>query len=377
MVSSLHESTGSLRRRCGGLSDSPHCLVPYICPLNGTSSIDSKVALMSNVGTHQGRNLVVGVVGPTATGKSSLGISLAKSFDGEIISCDALQVYRRLDIGTGKVADAAQDGIPHHLMDMVDPDSEFSAADYVREVVPLVEDLNRRGKLPIIVGGTGLYLRAVRKGLFEGPGRRQELRSRFEEMARRRGSPFVHRMLMRLDPAAAERVHPNDLVRTGRALEVIFQARTTMSEMMLRRRSLLEAYRFILIGLTVPRKALVERIEKRVGEMFDDGFVAEVESLVNEYGSRAPAFKAIGYREIARYLSGEIPVDEARALIIKATAKYAKRQMTWFRREEGVIWFEGWGNDPETDRAVHEHLEVEMDRKCSIGEETLYAETTP
>jgi tRNA dimethylallyltransferase len=182
-------------------------------------------------------------------------------------------------------------------------------------------------------------------------------------------------MLMRLDPSAAGRIHQNDLVRTVRALEVIFQSRTTMSEMMLRRRSPLERYRFILIGLNPPREALVERIGRRVGEMFEGGFVAEVESLLEQYGSNAPAFKAIGYREIARYLSGEIPMDEARALTVSATAKYAKRQMTWFRREEGVVWFEGWGNDPETDRSVHEYLEVEIEKKCSTGEETLYAET--
>ncbi len=332
---------------------------------------------MPEASTHRGRNLVVGVVGPTGTGKSALGISLAKSFDGEIISCDALQVYRNLDIGTGKLSHEAQDGISHHLLDGVNPDQEFSAADYVREVVPLVQDLNRRGKLPIVVGGTGLYLRALRKGLFEGPGRTPELRSRIDQIARRRGSAFVHRMLARLDPTSAERIHPNDLVRSVRALEVILQTRTTMSEMMLRRRSLLEEYRFVLIGLSPPRKALVERIERRVGEMFDDGFVAEVENLLNEYGSSVPAFKAIGYREIADYLSGEIPMEEARALIVKATTKYAKRQMTWFRREEGVVWFEGWGDEPEIDRAVHEHLEVVIDTKYSIGEETLYAETAP
>lgn len=330
---------------------------------------------MSEVDTHRGKNLIVGVVGPTGTGKSSLAISLAKSFDGEVIGCDALQVYRKLNIGTGKLSDEEQAGIPHHLMDRVEPDQEFCAADYVREVFPLVESLNRRGKLPLVVGGTGLYLRALRKGLFEGPGRTPELRSRIDRIAHRRGSPFVHRMLARLDASAAERIHPNDLVRSVRALEVIFQARTAMSEMMLRRRSPLESFRFVIVGLAPPRKALVERIGRRVGEMFEDGFIAEVESLLNEYGSTVPAFKAIGYREIVSYLAGEISLAEARALTIKATTKYAKRQMTWFRREEGVVWFEGWGDDPETDRAVREHLDVEINEKCSIGEETLYAET--
>ncbi len=332
---------------------------------------------MSEDTTQRGSPLVVGVVGPTGTGKSALGVSIAKAFDGEIVSCDALQVYRGLDIGTGKVSLETQEEIPHYLLDIVVPDQEFSVADYLDEVVPLVRDLNRRGKLPIVVGGTGLYMRALRKGLFDGPGRTPELRSRINGMAERRGTPFVHRMLARLDPLSAERVHPNDLVRLTRALEVTLESRTTMSEMMLRRRSPLDEFRFVLIGLAPTRKALVARIERRVGEMFDAGFIAEVERLLNEYGSEVPAFKAIGYREVGRYLLGEISRDEAQALTVKATTKYAKRQMTWFRKEESVIWFEGWGDDPEVARAVRLHLDPLRNNQCSEGEETLYAETTP
>ena len=332
---------------------------------------------MSEDTTQHGSPLVVGVVGPTGTGKSALGVSVAKAFDGEIVSCDALQVYRGLDIGTGKVSLETQEAIPHYLLDIVVPDQEFSVADYLEEVVPLVRNLNRRGKLPIVVGGTGLYMRALRKGLFEGPGRTPELRSRITRIAERRGTPFVHRMLERLDPLSAERVHPNDLVRLTRALEVTLQSRTTMSEMMLRRRGPLNGFRFVLIGLAPPRKLLVARIERRVGEMFDAGFIAEVERLRHEYGPEAPAFKAIGYREVGRYLLGEIPRDEAQALTVKATTKYAKRQMTWFRREEGVVWFEGWGDDPEVAHAVRDHLDPLINNQCSEGEETLYAETTP
>ena len=332
---------------------------------------------MSEDTTQRGGQLVVGVVGPTGTGKSALAVSIAKSFDGEIVSCDALQVYRGLDIGTGKVSLETQEEIPHYLLDIVVPDQEFSVADYLEEVVPLVRDLNRRGKLPIVAGGTGLYMRALRKGLFDGPGRTPELRSRINRIAERRGTPFVHRMLERLDSISAERIHPNDLVRLTRALEVTLQSRSAMSEMMLRRRSPLNGFRFVLIGLAPPRKALVERIERRVGKMFDAGFVAEVERLLNEHGPEAPAFKAIGYREVARYLLNEIPRDEAQALTVKATTKYAKRQMTWFRREESVVWFEGWGDDSEVVRAVCGHLDPLINNQCSTGEETLYAETTP
>ena len=332
---------------------------------------------MSEDTTHHGSQLVVAVVGPTGTGKSALGVSIAKSFDGEIVSCDALQVYRGLDIGTGKVSLGAQEEIRHYLLDIVTPDQEFCVADYLAEVVPLVRDLNRRGKLPVVVGGTGLYLRALRKGLFDGPGRTPELRSRINEIAERRGTPFVHRMLVRFDPLSAERIHPNDLVRLTRALEVTLRSRTAMSEMMLRRRSPLEGFRFVLIGLAPPRKALVARIERRVGEMFEAGFVAEVERLLKDHGTEAPAFKAIGYREVGRYLLGEISRDEAQALTVKATTKYAKRQMTWFRREEGVVWFEGWGDDPEVGRAVCGYLEPLIKGQFSRGEETLYAETAP
>lgn len=319
--------------------------------------------------------VVVALVGPTGAGKSALAVSLARSLDGEVIGCDALQVYRGLDIGTGKINLMDRAGVPHHLLDVVDPDVEFSAADYVRSAAPLVGELERRGKLPIIVGGTGLYLRSLRRGLFEGPGRRPEFRARIVEVAGKRGLGFVHRMLKRLDPAAATRIHRNDLVRVTRALEVIFVSRSTMSHVMSRRRSPLGDRLFVLIGLGPPRRELIVRIERRVGEMFRAGLVEEVRRLLDEYGPDAASFKAIGYREVAGYLRGALSLAEARELTIRATVQYAKRQMTWFRREEGVAWFPGCGDDPEVVRAVRKHLDSALDGRYPLAQETRYAKT--
>jgi tRNA dimethylallyltransferase len=306
------------------------------------------------------------VVGPTGSGKSALGIRLAGRFAGEIISCDALQVYRRLDIGTGKVTPSERAGVPHHLLDLIEPDQEFSAADFVQSAAPLVREMDLRGKLPIIVGGTGLYLRSLRKGLFEGPGRVPEIRERLSEIALRRGSSYVHRILSRLDPVAAARIHENDLVRMSRALEVNLASRNKMSDMMLERRSPLKGYAFILVGLSPKRAELIKRIEQRVAKMFEAGFVDEVRSLVDELGAEITAFKAIGYREIVRFLQGDVSLDEARRLTVKSTVQYAKRQMTWFRREEGVRWFAGWGDDPELFQEACEYLQVEIERLSRI-----------
>lgn len=332
---------------------------------------------MSEAGIKNRDRIVVGIVGPTGSGKSSLALALAKAFHGEVVSCDALQVYRGLDIGTGKITEEERGSVPHHLLDVVDPDEEFSAADYIQNAAPIVRDLSRSGKLPIVVGGTGLYLRTLVRGLFDGPGRRPELRARLSEIAERRGTHFVYRMLVRFDPDSAERIHPNDFVRIVRALEVTFSSRTKMSEMMRRRRSPLEGYRFMLIGLAAPREQLTRRIEERVKSMFRAGFVDEVRCLLEDYGPHAPAFKAIGYGEVARYLCDELSLAEAERQTVKATVQYAKRQMTWFKREDGVRWFAGWGDDPELERKVRDYVRAELDIFCRVGEERSYAKTAP
>ena len=305
------------------------------------------------------RSALVGIVGPTASGKSALALHLAEALGGEIVGCDALQVYRGADIGTGKVPVGEQRGIHHHLLDVADPSREFSAAAYIRLAAPIVEDIDRRGKLPLVVGGTGLYVRALLQGLFEGPGRDPAIRKRITAIADRRGARFVHRMLVRIDPASAKRIHHNDTVRAVRALEVSLLAKRPMSELMAERARPLDGFRAVLIGITPPRRELARRIEARIEEMFVRGLVDEVRGLVQEYGSDAPVLKAIGYRQVADYLAGECDLESARRLILKATLQYAKRQLTWFRSEPGVVWFAGSGDEPEVAEAIERYLRSE------------------
>ena len=302
------------------------------------------------------RSPLLGIVGPTGAGKSALALRLAASFPAEIVSCDALQVYRGANIGTGKLSVSERRGITHHLLDVADPSQEFSAASYIRLAAPIIKDIDSRGKVPIVVGGTGLYLRALLRGLFEGPGRDLQLRNRIVDIARRRGLEFVHRMLRRVDPGSARRIHPNDLIRTVRALEVRLLAKRPMSDLMEERTSLLAGYHAVLVGLAPPRRELAGRIEDRVRGMFEHGLADEVRRIVSDFGHDAPVTKAIGYRQVARYLAGEIGLDEAQYLTVKATLQYAKRQMTWFRREEGVVWFACSGDDPEGQETIDKYL---------------------
>ena len=301
------------------------------------------------------------IVGPTGAGKSALALRLAGSFPAEVVSCDAFQVYRGADIGTGKLSVSERRGIPHHLLDVVDPSQGFSAASYIDLAAPIIDDIRSRARVPVVVGGTGLYLRALRHGLFEGPGRDPRIRNRVVDIADRRGRVFVHRMLHRVDPASAGRIHPNDLVRTVRALEVRLLAKRPMSDLMRGRTSPLVGYHAVLVGVAPPRPELAARIELRVRGMFAHGLVEEVRRILKEFGRDAPVIKAIGYRQVAQYLAGEIDLDEARGMTVKATLQYAKRQMTWFRREEGVVWFTCCGDDPEAGDRIEEYLRARRD----------------
>ena len=315
---------------------------------------------------------LVAIVGPTGSGKSELALELARELDAEIVSCDALQVYRGLDIGTAKLRPSGQRGIPHHLVNLISANEEFSAANYIARAAPVIEDIAERGKLPLVVGGTGLYLRALLRGLFDGPGRLPEIRERLAGIAARRGTPALHRLLKRWDPVSAERIHPNDGVRLERALEVRIQTGRPMSALMAERVSPIAGFQAILIGLEPSKSALARRIDRRVTRMFDEGFASEVRALRKEYGENIPAFKAIGYRETLGYLSGKLDLRRAQELIAIATAQYAKRQMTWFRREEGVEWFRGSGDDPLVLESVLRYLRRHARRQ---NQETLHAET--
>jgi tRNA dimethylallyltransferase len=295
---------------------------------------------------------LVAIVGPTGAGKSALALALAQRLGGEVVSCDALQVYRGLDIGTAKLPPAERRGIPHHLLDIVPPNEEFSAAEFVRRAVPVIEDVASRGRLPILVGGTGLYLRSLRRGLFEGPGRSPEARERLQAIADRRGSRALHRILRRWDPDLASRIHENDRVRLIRGIEVILASGRKMSDLMRTRERPLRGFRDILVGLRPDRDRLKVRIEARVDAMFARGFLDEVRRLRLEHGDGSPAFKAIGYRDVIRHLDSEIDDATARSLTVLSTIQYAKRQMTWFRREPDVRWFEGFGDDAAIEASV-------------------------
>jgi len=290
---------------------------------------------------------LVAIVGPTAAGKSALAVAVAASLDGEIINYDSVQLYRGFDIGSGKLAPQERQGIPHHLLDCLEAQDQFTAGDYRREALRVLAEVKERGKLPVFVGGTGLYLRAVFMGLFDGPPRSEELRSRLRTVAQRRGREFLHRLLERLDPAATARIEPRDTQKAVRALEVCILARTPISAMQARGRSGLEGYRVLKVGLHPERRELCRRIDRRVEWMFAHGLLEETRSLLaRQDSSRLKALGALGYRQAKELALGQISLPEAIAQTQAATRRYAKRQMTWFRHEAGISWFSGFGDDP-------------------------------
>lgn len=303
--------------------------------------------------------LLLVIVGPTAAGKSALALALAERLEGEIINCDSVQVYRGFDIGTGKVPPAERRGIPHHLLDLVNAEEVFTAGDFRREAAGALAAVRSRGKLPIIVGGTGLYLRALLLGLFEGPPRSAEIRSRLGDLVRRRGREFLHRLLERLDPSAAARIHSRDAQKVIRAIEVCLLARQPVSALQAQGRSGLEGFRVLKIGLEPERSRLAERINARVSYMFDQGLLEETRAALERSQTQRGELKplgALGYRQACAVLRGELSREEAIRATQAATRQYAKRQMTWFRRETDVTWFAGFGDDPDVQRRVYDWL---------------------
>lgn len=298
---------------------------------------------------------LLAIVGPTAAGKSALAIALAERWSGEIINCDSVQVYRGFDVGTGKVPPAERRGIPHHLLDVVEPEEVFTAGDFRRDAERVLAAVRARGSLPIVVGGTGLYLRALLLGLFEGPPRSTELRSRLTGLAHRRGREFLHRLLKRLDPAAAARIHSRDTQKLIRAIEVCVLARRPVSDLHARGRTALQGFRVVKVGLNPDRARLAERINARVARMFDEGLLEETRAALERPGSLKP-LGALGYRQACAALRGELSREEAIRATQAATRQYAKRQMTWFRRETDVTWFSGFGDDAKIQRQVFDWL---------------------
>ncbi len=296
---------------------------------------------------------LVAVVGPTASGKSALGLWLAERLGGEVIACDSTQLYQGFDIGTAKPSEAEQHAVPHHLLDVLSPAEKATAGGYRQMALPVLEDLRRRGRLPIFSVGTGLYLRALLDGLADLPQRSEELRERLRASAAGHSPGHLHGVLERLDRAAARKIAANDAQKLIRAIEICILARKPITEVHQTGRIPLHGWRALKLGLTPPREALYERIHARTEEMLSRGWMDEVRSLLaTDLPENVKPFDFIGYRELRSVVRGEMTLEAARAAIQQATRRYAKRQLTWFRKEPCVHWFEGFGHDSKVQNAA-------------------------
>jgi len=284
------------------------------------------------------------VLGPTASGKTALSLALAERFHGEIVNCDSVAMYREFEIGTAKPTVAERARVPHHLLDFVDPSGYITAGEYARQARAVLLQIKSRGTLPIVAGGTGLYLRALLEGLFAGPQRSNELRERLRERAEEKGAWYLHRVLSRLDPAAAARIHANDTPKVLRSIEICLASRKRMSEMWKQGRDPLQGFRIVRLGLDPDRSALYDRINRRAQRMFDSGLVEETRRLLEKYGAPGP-LSALGYKQAVALIQGKVDRNTALQAAQQAHRNYAKRQMTWFRREPDVTWISGFGDD--------------------------------
>ena len=289
--------------------------------------------------------LLVVVLGPTGSGKTALSLALAERLHGEIINCDSVAMYRGFEIGTAKPSSGERARAPHHLLDIVEPTGYVTAGDYARMARTVLGEIRERGNLPIVVGGTGLYLRALLDGLFPGPPRSEQLRERLRERVAQKGSDFLHRMLNRLDREAAAKIHSNDVPKLIRAIEVCIASRQKMTEMWRAGREPLRGFRILRLGLNPEREALYERINRRALHMFEAGLVGETRCLLQKYSHNSRPLESLGYKQAVQLIRGQL--DEASAIRAaqQAHRNYAKRQMTWFRREPDVVWMEGFGDE--------------------------------
>jgi len=298
------------------------------------------------------------VLGPTASGKSALGVRLAEQLGGEIVVCDSTQVYRHFDIGTAKVPLDEQRGILHHLVDLVEPEEVFTAGDYRKHALIALEGIRSRGKVPILAAGTGLYLRALLEGLADAPTRSEELRDRLRRKAKLRGSEHLHRILARLDSLTAANIAPRDTQKIIRAIEMRVLTGKPVGEIHRGNRSGLEGYQAIKIGLLPPRAALYARIHARVEAMLAAGWIEEVRQLIAKgIPADAKPFQFIGYSQLRFHLETGLSREEVTKQIQQATRRFAKRQITWFRKESSVHWLSGFGNAPETVAAALQYLQ--------------------
>ena len=304
--------------------------------------------------------LLVVVVGPTASGKTTLSLAMAERFHGEIVNCDSVAMYREFEIGTAKPAPAERLRAPHHLLDFVAPTEYISAGQYARQARQVIKEIDCRGHLPIVVGGTGLYLRALLEGLFPGPQRSERLRQRLREHHASRGANYLHRLLHHLDRAAAEKIHANDTPKLIRAIEVCLASRRKMTELWQQGRDPLRGFRILRIGLDPDRNALYERINQRAQNMFEHGLIQETEPLLQKYGDAARPLASLGYRQAVEFLHGDLSREQALEAAQQAHRNYAKRQMTWFRREPEVTWLNGFGSDPRIQRVATDRVKASL-----------------
>jgi tRNA dimethylallyltransferase len=285
------------------------------------------------------RNLIV-ILGPTGVGKSSTAVKLAKELNGEIINCDSVQVYKAFNIGTDKIPLDKREAIPHHLLDIVDPSTQFTAADFVALALKVATKIIKKKRLPFIVGGTGLYLKALLDGLFPGGKSNPKIRLKLEKEAEKKGLQNLRAKLMEVDPVYSQKIHRNDKVRIIRALEVYFSTKKPFSEHFTHTKSSVEDFNIIKIGLKLERQELYTRIEQRTDNMFERGLIQEVEDLLQKgIDENSPPFRALGYKHALQYLKKEISLEEAISLTKRDTRRYAKRQMTWFKKMKGIEWF--------------------------------------
>jgi tRNA dimethylallyltransferase len=295
--------------------------------------------------------LLLVVLGPTASGKTALSLALAERFHGEIVNCDSVAMYREFDMGTAKPMGSERARARHHLFDCVAATGQITAGEYARLARQVLDEIKARGHLPIVVGGTGLYLRALIHGLFRGPQRSDQLRQRLRQRAESRGSTYLHRVLSRLDRAAADKIHGHDTPKLIRAIEVCLIAREKITELWQQQApGGLSGFRILRLGLDPERASLYDRINHRAQLMFEAGLVEETQRLLEKYGDTAGPLSSLGYRQAMQLLRGELTREQALQAAQQAHRNYAKRQITWFRREPEVNWLRGFGDDEQIQR---------------------------
>jgi tRNA dimethylallyltransferase len=304
---------------------------------------------------------LLAIIGPTASGKSALAVVLAKEFIGEVVACDSTQLYRGFDVGTAKPTRAERASVPHHLLDILDPNEDSTAGGYRERALKVLDDLRARSRLPVFTVGTGLYLRALLDGLADLPLRSEDLRARLRASAAEHGAGHLHEMLARLDAAAARQISAADEQKLIRAIEICLLAQKPLTEIHRAGTTPLSGWRVLKIGLQPEREALYQRIHNRTDAMLQAGWLAEVSALMaSALPENAKPFDFIGYRQLRSHLRREITLDAARAAIQQGTRQYAKRQLTWFRREQNVHWLEGFGDDRSNQTAARNWLQAQL-----------------